>query len=158
MTVSDLLSAERVSVRRDPGGSGAFDKPAALAVLAALLAGAAKLPPEIVEKVLAEREALQSTGVGDGVAIPHGALADLDRQYAALLIVPSGIDFDAIDGQKVNLLFAVITPKRATGEHLKTLARISRLLRSAAFRQQLLGAPDGKAAYDLIVAEEGAIR
>lgn len=157
MHVSDLLSAERVTVRRD-GAPGTFDKPASLAVLATLLAGGAKLPAEVVEKVLVEREALQSTGVGDGVAIPHGAVTDLDRQYGALLIVPAGLDFDAIDGQKVNLLFAVITPKRATGEHLKTLARISRLLRSAAFRQKLLAASDGGSAYDAIVVEEGGLK
>ena len=81
----------------------------------------------LVERVLAEREQLQSTGIGEGVAIPHGALPHLDTQHASLLIVPEGVDFAAIDGQAVNIVFAVIGPKRATGEHLKTLARVSRL-------------------------------
>jgi PTS system nitrogen regulatory IIA component len=104
------------------------------------------------------REQLQSTGIGEGVAIPHGALPQLESQYASLLIVPGGVDFVAIDGLKVNILFAVIGPKRATGEHLKTLARVSRLLRNKGFRDRLVGAAGSKEAYALIEAEEGAIR
>jgi PTS system nitrogen regulatory IIA component len=108
-----------------------------------------------VERVLMEREQLQSTGIGEGVAIPHGALVQLDTQYAGLLIVPDGIDFAAIDGQSVNIIFAVIGPKRATGEHLKTLARVSRLLRNKGFRERLIGSPSALAAHALIAAEEG---
>jgi PTS system nitrogen regulatory IIA component len=108
-----------------------------------------------VERVLSEREQLQSTGIGEGVAIPHGALAQLQTQYAALLIVPEGVDFSAIDGLRVTILFAVIGPKRATGEHLKTLARVSRLLRNKGFRDRLVAAPGAQNAYALIVAEEG---
>ncbi len=70
--------------------------------------------------------------------------------------MPEGVDFAAIDGLAVNILFAVIGPKRATGEHLKTLARVSRLLRNKAFRDRLIAAQDSKAAYDLISTEEGA--
>ncbi|HWL87587.1 MAG TPA: PTS sugar transporter subunit IIA [Polyangiaceae bacterium] len=153
MRLTDLLSAERVCVRR--GHETITTKREALALLADRLAEGSHVPRDSVENVLAEREKLQSTGIGDGVAIPHGAIADLDAQCAALLIAPDGIDFDAIDGEKVNLLFSVITPKRATGEHLKTLARISRLLRNRSFREQLLAAEDGRAAYDLIAQEEG---
>jgi PTS system nitrogen regulatory IIA component len=107
-----------------------------------------------VERILVERESLQSTGIGEGVAIPHGALPQLDAQCAALLIVPEGVPFDAIDQALVTILFAVIGPKRATGEHLKTLARVSRLLRNKAFRDQLVGASDAHLAYDLIASEE----
>jgi len=154
MRLTDLLSAERVNVRR--GHEVVSNKREALATLADLLAeGAQHIPRDTIESVLTEREKLQSTGIGDGVAIPHGAVAELDKQCAALLIVPDGIDFDAIDGEKVNLLFSVIGPKRATGEHLKTLARISRLLRNRSFRERLLSAEDGRAAYELIASEEG---
>ena len=114
--------------------------------------------PDYVERVLAEREALQSTGIGEGVAIPHGALAQLEAQYAALLIVPEGVDFAAIDGDKVTILFAVIGPKRATGEHLKTLARVSRLLRNRGFRDRLVACRDGHAAFDLIASEESGAK
>jgi PTS system nitrogen regulatory IIA component len=166
--LTDLLTAARVSVRPS---SGNLDKAGALKILASLLAegidrdgrdgrdgqDAARDPvnPDKVERVLVEREALQSTGIGDGVAIPHGALAEVEGQIAALLIVPDGLDFDAIDGNKVNLLFALVGPKRATGEHLKTLARISRLLRNKGFRDRLISSSDGGEAYALLVAEEG---
>ena len=153
MRLTDLLSAERVCVRR--GHETISNKHEALALLADLLADGSHAPRATIESVLTEREKLQSTGIGDGVAIPHGAVGELDKQCAALLIAPDGIDFDAIDGEKVNLLFSVIGPKRATGEHLKTLARISRLLRNRSFREQLLSAEDGRAAFDLISSEEG---
>jgi len=155
MRLTELLSSERISVHRG-GQPGAEDlgKSEALALLASLLVVGTKLTSDVALRVLREREALQSTGIGDGVAIPHGALAELDHQRAALLVVPDGLDFDAIDGQKVNILFAVISPKRATGEHLKTLARISRLLRNRSFREQLLAAADGRAAFDLLESEE----
>ena len=155
MRLSELLTAERVAVRHNGDGHD-LDKPAAIKTLAQLLAQGARAEPQTVERVLAEREQLQSTGIGEGVAIPHGALPQLDTQFAALLIVPEGVDFAAIDGLAVNILFAVITPKRATGEHMKTLARVSRLLRNKGFRDRLIAAPDSKAAYDLISTEEGA--
>jgi len=155
MRLSELLTAERVAVRHN-GDGHTLDKPAALKTLAQLLANGARAEPQTVERVLTEREQLQSTGIGEGVAIPHGALPQLETQFAALLIVPEGVDFAAIDGLAVNILFAVITPKRATGEHLKTLARVSRLLRNKGFRDRLIAAHDSKAAYDLISTEEGA--
>ena len=152
MYLTDLLAADRVSIRHE---NGKLNKDGALSALAAMLAsGARRVDPNEVERVLVEREQLQSTGIGEGVAIPHGAMPQLDAQVASLLIVPEGVDFSAIDGHKVTILFAVIGPKRATGEHLKTLARVSRLLRNKTFRERLVGASDGRAAYDLIAAEE----
>jgi len=160
MRLTDLLTPERVAIRHDPGdrsdGSpGVLDKPSAIKTLAEMLAPGTRVAPRDVERALIEREELQSTGIGEGVAIPHGALVQLDTQYAGLLIVPEGVDFAAIDGQRVNIIFAVIGPKRATGEHLKTLARVSRLLRNKAFRERLIGSADAKAAHALIAAEEG---
>jgi PTS system nitrogen regulatory IIA component len=156
MQLTDLLTADRVAVERAPAGD--FVKANALSTLSRLLAGGTRLPAEAIERVLMEREQLQSTGIGEGVAIPHGAMAQLESQCAALLVVPNGVEFQAIDGEKVTLLFAVIGPKRATGEHLKTLARVSRLLRNKGFRDHLIGAPDAKTAYDLIATEEGGDR
>lgn len=158
MRLTELLTPSRVSIERPPAsglsGGHDFDKSKALSRLASMLAPGAKVPQSEVERVLVERESLQSTGIGEGVAIPHGALPQLETQCAALLIVPDGVPFDAIDDAKVNILFAVIGPKRATGEHLKTLARVSRLLRNKGFRDQLVGAPDATAAYSLIAKEE----
>jgi nitrogen PTS system EIIA component len=155
MILTDILSCDRVRVA--VRGSGVQTKDEALHALAALLGGGASSPGESeFYRVLGEREALQSTGIGDGVAIPHGALENLAGQVAALLICPSGVPFDAIDGGLVFILFAVVGPKRATGEHLKTLARISRLLRDPSFREKLLASSDRTEAYGLIrLAEEG---
>ncbi len=156
MRLTDLLTPDRVAIARSDTSTlpSGLDKDRALAELAAMLATGAQVARSEVLRVLAEREALQSTGIGEGVAIPHGALAQLENQCAALLIVPDGVDFNAIDDTKVNILFAVIGPKRATGEHLKTLARVSRLLRNRGFRNQLISSASASAAFDLIAAEE----
>jgi PTS system nitrogen regulatory IIA component len=153
MNLTDLLTSDRVAIQ--PAARSGLTKQEALGLLASLLAkGAPGVPRAEVERVLVEREQLQSTGIGDGVAIPHGALAELDAQIASLLIVPDGVEFAAIDGQKVTILFAVVGPKRATGEHLKALARVSRLLRNKGFRDQLVASADAQAVYDLIAKEE----
>ena len=157
MRLTELLTEERIAVRH-VDGQNPLDKKEALRILAHMLAGGARVDDGVVDRVLTEREQLQSTGIGEGVAIPHGALPQLETQFASLLVVPEGIDFVAIDGLKVNILFAVIGPKRATGEHLKTLARVSRLLRNKAFRDRLLASVDAREAYVLIGAEEGAAR
>ena len=149
MLLTDLLSEDRVTVH----ANGALDKRTAIHELAAMLAAGAGLVPDLVEKVLLEREALQSTGIGEGVAIPHGALAELDHQCGSVLLVPTGVPFEAIDGRDVTILVAVIGPKRASGEHLKTLARVSRLLRSSEFRERLLTAKDGHEAFDMLKEE-----
>lgn len=149
MRLTDLLSPERVGIQR-----AAFDKEQAIRRLADMFGERDGASPDDIERVLLEREALQSTGIGEGVAIPHGALPQLKEQVAALLIVPAGVEFQAIDDAKVSILFGVIGPKRATGEHLKTLARVSRLLRSKDFRTRLIGSADPLGAYELISGEE----
>lgn len=154
MYLSDILSPLRVRVEPRAG----VDKRSALAAVADLLATRAdgkRDDATAILRALTERESLQSTGIGEGVAIPHGALAELELQVAALLIAPEGIEFDAIDGERVTILFAVIGPRRASGEHLKVLARVSRLLRSDVLRSRLLAAPSGQAAFDIVHAEEG---
>lgn len=157
MRLTELLTPDRVGLEpsaSSSSGGPTFDKAAAMSRLATLLTAGSGLERTQVERVLLEREGLQSTGIGEGVAIPHGALPMLETQVAALLVVPAGVDFQAIDDMKVTILFAVVSPKRATGEHLKTLARISRLLRHRAFRERLIASPDAQAAYTLIADEE----
>jgi PTS system nitrogen regulatory IIA component len=152
MRLTDLLSPERVGIQRDDGDD--FDKKRAIGLLAKMFGEHDGVTTPEIERVLLEREALQSTGIGEGVAIPHGALPQLTEQVAALLIVPHGVEFQAIDDAKVSILFGVIGPKRATGEHLKTLARVSRLLRSKDFRARLVGARDPMSVFELISGEE----
>ena len=152
MRLTDLLSPERVGIKRANGEP--FDKEKAIGLLATLIGERDGVSTADIERALLEREQLQSTGIGEGVAIPHGALPQLSEQVAALLIVPDGVDFQAIDDANVTILFGVITPKRATGEHLKTLARVSRLLRNKEFRARLIGSADEQSVFDLINTEE----
>ncbi len=152
MRLTDLLSPKRVAIQ----SNGQLDKRGILELLATMLGDGAHVAVPLVSKVLLEREERQSTGIGEGVAIPHGVLSEVSRQVAAVVTVPKGVAFDAIDGKAVHIVIAVIGPKHASGEHLKTLARISRVLRSSAFRERLLAAATPDAAYDALVAEDEA--
>jgi PTS system nitrogen regulatory IIA component len=124
-------------------------------VLAEMAAGLAKVEPQIeadrLLEVLLEREALQSTGIGEGVAIPHGKLAGLDRLIATFARSRQGIDFESIDGQPTHHFFLLVVPEHSGGQYLKALARISRFFRDASFRQSL---SDGESLEDLIRAIE----
>ena len=155
MRLSDIITKDRILVDRD----GALpNKAAALHALAGLLGSAVSAPEEEVLALLLEREQLQSTGIGDGVAIPHSALEHAEAQAGALLLFPKGIDFDAIDSQPVHIVFGVVGPKRATGEHLRTLARISRLLRDEGTRKLLANVGSSEAAYELIESHDAAAK
>jgi PTS system nitrogen regulatory IIA component len=90
--------------------------------------------------VLLERERLQSTGIGEGVAIPHGKLPGLKRLIASFARSRAGVDFESIDGLRTQLFFLLVVPEHSGGQHLKALARISRFFRDAAFRKALLEA------------------
>ena len=110
-------------------------------VLAEMAAALAKVEPQIeadrLLEVLEEREALQSTGIGEGVAIPHGKLAGLDRLVASFARSAEGVDFDSIDGQLTRHFFLLVVPEHSGGKYLKALARISRFFRDPTFRQLL---------------------
>ncbi|NNL84273.1 MAG: PTS sugar transporter subunit IIA, partial [Myxococcales bacterium] len=93
-----------------------------------------------LRRVLEDREALQSTGIGDGVAIPHGKISGLPRLMASFARSKEGVDFESIDGQPTQLFFVLVVPEHSGGQHLKALARISRFFRDAAFRKTLLEA------------------
>lgn len=153
MRLADILTLDRVTVRLDAG-----DKPSALQALARLfVAGSSGLSvePDAIVRVLEEREALASTGVGSGVAIPHGRLAGVEELVAAVGISKRGVEFDAIDGQPAHILVAVLAPERQTGAHLKALARFSRLLRHEGVRSRLVDAVDDEAAFAIILEEDG---
>src|SRR5205807_9121575 len=101
-----------------------------------------------IYEVLAERERLGSTGIGRGVAVPHGKLAELPRLYGLFARLERPITFDAIDDQPVDLVFALLAPAEAGAEHLRALARVSRLLRDTAICQKLRGTDNVDALYD----------
>jgi PTS system nitrogen regulatory IIA component len=124
-------------------------------VLAEMANALAKVEPRIeadrLLEVLLEREALQSTGIGEGVAIPHGKLAGLDRLVASFARSSEGVDFESIDGQPTHHFFLLVVPEHSGGQYLKALARISRFFRDPAFRQQLT---DAETLADVVAAIE----
>ncbi len=103
---------------------------------------------------LEEREHLNSTALGDGVAIPHGKLPGLRRVLAAFGRSRTGVDFQSLDGKPTHLFFLLVAPEDSAGAHLKALARISRLLKDPAFRARLLEAPDAGAIWATIRDED----
>ena len=127
-------------------------------VLAEMAAALAKVEPQIeadrLLEVLLEREALQSTGIGEGVAIPHGKLAGLDRLVATFARSAEGVDFDSIDGQATQHFFLLVVPEHSGGQYLKALARISRFFRDASFRARLAEAETLEDVIDAIEDED----
>ena len=107
-------------------------------------------PERSVFEVLIERERLGTTGVGNGIAIPHGKLADLDRLYGLFARLETPIDFDAIDEQPVDLICVLLAPETAGADHLKALARVSRLLRDRAVCDKLRGTDSAEAIRALL--------
>lgn len=105
-------------------------------------------------RVLQERENLGSTGIGDSVAIPHGKLRDIDRLLLSFGRSRKGVDFDSMDGKPAHLFFLLIAPEESVGIHLKTLARISKLLKDSSVRNKLMEAADSEEIYRIIVEEE----
>jgi PTS system nitrogen regulatory IIA component len=104
--------------------------------------------------VLLEREQLGSTGIGDGIAIPHGKLKDLKQLIAVFGKSAGGVSFDAMDGRPVHLFFLLVAPENSAGVHLKALARLSRLLKRNGFRQKLMSVADAEQLYQVIVEED----
>ncbi len=106
---------------------------------------------EGLARVLAARESLGSTGIGDGVAIPHGKVKGLNRLVLAFGRSRKGVEFDSLDGGKAHLFFLLVAPEDAPGEHLKALARISRILKNGDLRDSLMKAA-GKKEIKMVIA------
>jgi nitrogen PTS system EIIA component len=104
--------------------------------------------------VLAERERLGSTAIGDGIAIPHGKLRGVTKIIGAFGRHERGVDFDSLDGGPSQLFFVLVAPEDSASLHLKALARVSRLLKEASFRNRLLAAKDSGELYSLIKEED----
>lgn len=151
---AELLSRENVSASLVQG-----TKDAVLLELGELVARSIDgATSQSVRKVLADREALASTGVGSGVAIPHGRLPGLDRVRVGVGVHPRGVAFDAIDGRPVHIFIVVLSPDNEPGHHLKLLRHASLMLREDAVRRRLLACPDAAALYDVFVEEDARAR
>lgn len=148
MNIGDLLEPRAIAPRA--GGGGKRQVLSAVADIAARNFG---LDAGQVLDALLEREAAGSTGVGHGVAVPHARLPGLTRMRGVFLRLEQPTAFESVDDQPVDLVFALLAPVGSDSEHLRTLARVSRLLRKGDVRQQLRQARTSEAIYALLARE-----
>ncbi|MBC01622.1 MAG: PTS IIA-like nitrogen-regulatory protein PtsN [Rhodobacteraceae bacterium] len=148
MDLSDLISPQAVVPSLK-----ANSKKQALQELAAKAAAVTGLPERDIFDTLLQRERLGSTGVGNGIAIPHGKLVALDRLVGLFARLDRPIDFDALDDQPVDLVFVLLAPEGAGADHLKALARIARRMRDPGTVAKLRASDDASALYTLLTQQ-----
>jgi PTS system nitrogen regulatory IIA component len=145
MKISDFLSPARVTL-----DVKASDKARLLRELSHHVAAEAGLDPQEVAAQIAKREELGSTGVGNGVAIPHARFAGLKEPFGALSRLRRAIDFEAVDDQPVDIVFLLLLPETANGEQLNALACVARALRNTETLERLRGAADSAATFQAL--------
>lgn len=149
MSLEDLLTADAVV-----SGFKATSKKHLLQELARQSSSLCDLDERLVFEALLERERLGATSVGNGVAIPHARLGNIDRVYGIFARLTQPIDYDAADEEPVDLVFLLLAPESANAEHLKALAKISRLLKRPDIRASLRGADGAEAIYSMLTESE----
>jgi len=150
MKITEMLKREFVLEQLKAG-----NKQDALAELAGVFAqGRINVDSEAMLRVLLDRERLGSTGIGDGIAIPHGKLPGLEEMVVSFGRSREGIAFEAMDGKPVHLFFLLMAPENSAGQHLKALAKISRMLKDANFRKNLLEAKMHEDLFRIIVEKD----
>jgi len=152
MKIADFLQEEAISteVRADT-------KEGVIRELVGLLVKAGAIKDKDVAKlvnILLDREALGSTGIGQGVAIPHGKADFVTQLVGAVGVSRTGMNFDSLDGESTHIFFLLVAPQDSAGPHLKALARISRLLKEKHFRESLRQAKDPKALMKVLQEED----
>ena len=145
MDIAELISSEDIVPSLRVGS-----KKQALQELSKRAAELTGQPERSIFEVLIQRERLGTTGVGQGIAIPHGKLPELDRLYAIFARLETPVDFDAIDEQPVVLICLLLAPETAGADHLKALAQVSRLLRNKAICEKIRGSDGPDAIYALL--------
>ncbi len=150
MKISDVLAKENILANLD-----ASDKRAALDEMCRLLdQNVSEVHKDMLLELLLDREQLGSTGIGFGVAVPHVKLKGLESIIVGFARSKDGINFQAMDNKPVHLLFFIVAPESSTVMHLKILAAVSKLLKSAEFRTKLLSAASKEDIYRAILEEE----
>jgi PTS system nitrogen regulatory IIA component len=147
MSLNDLLAPEAVVASLKANG-----KKQALQELAAHAARLTGLDERTIFDTLLQRERLGSTGIGDGIAIPHGKPAGLKGLFGLFARLDRPIDFDALDGQPVDLFFLLLAPEGAGADHLKALARVARVLRDPGMLERARASRDAAALYAVLTA------
>lgn len=148
MTLDELVGSDAILVGITPAS-----RKAAFQAMAQKMAPGIGVAPERIVAALNSREKLGTTGFGGGIAIPHGRLPELDMITGGIALLASPIEYDAVDGRPVDVLFVLLAPEDAGAEHLKTLARVSRALRDQNFLARLRGARDVSAVRALLASD-----
>ncbi|RED46203.1 PTS IIA-like nitrogen regulatory protein PtsN [Aestuariispira insulae] len=148
MEIQDLVQADAIIAKLN-----VTSKKQLLQELAKRAAAFVPASEQAIFDVLLERERLGTTGVGNGIAIPHGKLNSVNGIFGMFARLDRSVDFDAIDDQPVDLVFLLLAPEAAGADHLKALARVSRLLRDRAVCEKLRGADHADAIYALLTDE-----
>ncbi|MGL4325528.1 MAG: PTS IIA-like nitrogen regulatory protein PtsN [Beijerinckiaceae bacterium] len=148
MHLHDLLSPKAVLPALKVSG-----KKQALQELAAHAAMITGLGERLIFDTLLQRERLGSTGIGNGIAIPHGKLPQIQHLTGLFARLDKPVDFEAVDGEPVDLVFVLLAPEDAGADHLKALARTARVLRDPAKASRLRATPDADALYALLTQE-----
>jgi PTS system nitrogen regulatory IIA component len=150
MKVIEFLNPEAISVSLK-----ATQKEEAIRELVGLLSKAHSIKDkELLIKALMNRESLGSTGIGQGIGIPHAKCDVVKELVACLGISQKGVDYDSLDGEPVHIFFLLVAPEDSAGPHLKALARISRILKDKFIRDSLVTAKDKRAVIDIISKED----
>lgn len=123
-------------------------------LIGVLISSGLKIDKDKALDVLLQREKLGSTGIGDGVAIPHGKIGDIQDLIVVFGRSRAGVDFESVDGKPAHLFFLLLAPENSTGQHLKALARISKMLKTPNFRKKLMDAKSTTDLYKAIVEQD----
>ncbi len=151
MRLSEILAIDNIIPELK-----AKDKKSVLGELAEVIARYdADIDKDDLVKVLIEREHLGSTGIGDGVAIPHGKLSSVTQPMVSFGRSKKGLDFDSMDGQPAFLFFLLLAPENSSGVHLQVLTKIARILKSSTFRKELMNVGSREEIYQTIIQTDG---
>jgi PTS system nitrogen regulatory IIA component len=150
MKLSELINEENVI----PDLKSKDKKGVLEELVDALLSQEPAFDKNALVRVLLERERLGSTGIGDGVAIPHGKFSGVGRPSISFGRSRKGLDFESMDGEPTHLFFLLVAPENSASIHLKALAKIAKILKNSAFRKELMEAPGRREIYQLIVQND----
>lgn len=145
MQLSDIIHSNAVIPKLK-----ASSKKKVLQELADFAAGIVAIDAKLIFETLMQRERLGSTGLGHGIAIPHGKIGEIDKVYGVFARLAQPVDFEATDDEPVDLIFLLLAPENAGADHLKALARISRMLRDQALVEKLRGTEDAGGLYSIL--------
>jgi PTS system nitrogen regulatory IIA component len=149
MKISEILNKDSIIADLT-----ADNKTGVVRELAGAVAKSVQAEPDTIASVIMEREALGSTGIGGGIAIPHGKLDGVEKVTIGFGLSRNGIDYDSLDNRPVHIFFLLLTPQNSTGGHLKVLAQISKLLKMDSFKNGLKSAGSVEEIHDIITAQD----